>query len=399
MAKQPFNLIIKPAGAQCNLACEYCFFLKKERLYPGSDFRMSEKVLETLTRQYMDSQPEGEVFFTWQGGEPTLMGKPFFEKALEFQKQSARPGQRAINALQTNGHLLNDEWCSFLKANDFLVGLSMDGPAEMHDAHRKDKAGHGSHAKALAGLELLKKYEVDTNILACVSDANVRWPLEVYRYFRDTLGMQHLQFIPIVERANTSGTTPIKPGAVQRGEKLTARSISGKEYGNFLTAIFDEWVRYDVGSVFVQLFEACVGVWMGYPASICIFNETCGDCLALEHTGDLYACDHYVQPDALLGNTKTSTVEEMASSNKQKEFGSNKKALLPNQCLRCDVRFMCNGGCPKNRILPPKGESLPVNHLCEGYQAFFRHVDQPMKLIAGLIRAGRPAQEIMQLEF
>lgn len=391
MTKQPFNLIIKPAGAQCNLACEYCFFLKKERLYPGSNFRMSKEMLETFIRQYLDSQPEGEVFFTWQGGEPTLMGISFYEKALEFQKQYARPGQRAINALQTNGHLLNDEWCAFLKANGFLVGLSMDGPAEMHDAHRKDRAGHGSHAKALAGLELLKKYAVDTNILACVSDANVHQPLEVYRYFRDTLGMQHLQFIPIVERDNQSGS--------QRGVKLTTRSVSGKDYGEFLTAIFDEWVRRDVGRVFVQLFEACAGVWMGYPAPICIFNETCGECLALEHTGDLYACDHYVQPDALLGNIKTLDMGKMAGSNKQKEFGQNKKDLLPNHCLRCDVRFMCNGGCPKNRILPPKGETLPINYLCEGYQAFFRHVDQPMKLISGLIRAGRPAQEIMQLEF
>lgn len=391
MVNQPFNLIIKPAGAQCNLACEYCYFLKKEKLYKDSDFRMSDEVLETFIRQYLESQPDGEVFFTWQGGEPTLMGIPFFDKAFTVQRQYARPGQTVINALQTNGHLLNDDWCKFLKANKFLVGLSMDGPAEIHDAHRKDKAGRGSHAKALAGLELLKKHEVDTNILACVSDANIQHPLEVYRYFRDTLSMQHLQFIPIVERSNSTGS--------QRGEKLTARSISGKEYGEFLSVIFDEWVRNDVGSVFVQLFEACVGVWLGYPASICIFNETCGGCLALEHTGDLYACDHYVQPDALLGNIENYKIEEMAGSEKQLEFGNNKKALLPNKCLRCDVRFMCNGGCPKNRILPPKGETLPINHLCEGYQSFFRHINQPMNLIAALIKAGRPVHEVKQTEF
>jgi uncharacterized protein len=399
MVIQPFNLIIKPAGAQCNLACEYCYFLKKEKLYKGSDFRMSDDVLENFIRQYLDSQPEGEVFFTWQGGEPTLMGIPFYKKAVTLQRQHARPGQTVKNALQTNGHLLNDDWGRFLKENDFLVGLSMDGPPELHDHHRKNKAGQGTHALALAGLELLKKHGADTNILACVSDANVRQPLEVYRYFRDTLGVQHLQFIPIVERVSKTGSTPIKPGASQRGEKLTTRSISGKEYGEFLTAIFDEWVRYDVGSVFVQLFETCVGVWLGYPASICIFSETCGGCLALEHTGDLYACDHYVQPDALLGNIKNYTIEEMAGSEKQREFGQNKKSQLPNKCLRCDMRFICNGGCPKNRILPPKREILPINHLCDGYQTFFRHVDQPMKMITALIKASRPVQEIMQLEF
>lgn len=395
MVIQPFNLIIKPAGAQCNLACEYCYFLKKEKLYKGSDFRMSDDVLEKFITQYLDSQPDGEVFFTWQGGEPTLMGIAFYKKVLGFQSQFARPGQKVINAIQTNGHLLDDEWCRFLKANDFLVGLSMDGPPELHDAHRKNKAGQGTHPQALAGLELLKKHAVDTNILACVSDANVRQPLEVYRYFRDTLGMQHLQFIPIVERANISGNVPIKPGASQHRENLTTRSVNGKDYGEFLSAIFDEWVRYDVGSVFVQLFETCVGVWLGYPASICIFSETCGGCLALEHTGDLYACDHYVQPDALLGNVNTSAIGKMAGSEKQREFGLNKKALLPNQCLRCDVRFICNGGCPKNRIHAPKSKTLPINHLCEGYQAFFRHVDQPMKLIAALVKAGRPVQDVM----
>jgi uncharacterized protein len=391
MVNQSFNLIIKPAGAQCNLACEYCYFLKKEKLYKDSNFRMSDEVLETFIRQYLESQPDGEVFFTWQGGEPTLMGISFYEKVVTLQRQYARTGQTVKNALQTNGHLFDDDWGRFLKENDFLVGLSMDGPPELHDTHRKNKAGQGTHARALAGLELLKKHGVDTNILACVSDANVHQPLEVYRYFRDTLGMQHLQFIPIVERANQTGS--------QRGDKLTARSVSGKEYGEFLTAIFVEWVRNDVGSVFVQLFETCVGVWLGYPASICIFNETCGGCMALEHTGDLYACDHCVQPDALLGNTENYTIGEMAGSEKQRVFGENKQALLPNKCLRCDVRFICNGGCPKNRILPPKGETLPINHLCEGYQAFFRHVDQPMKLIIALIKAGRSVQDVMQVEF
>ncbi len=391
MFNQAFNLIIKPAGAQCNLACEYCFYLKKEKLYKESGFRMSEETLENFIRQYLTSQPDGEVFFTWQGGEPTLMGIPFYQQAVALQQRYLRPGQKAVNAFQTNGHLLNEEWCRFFKANDFLVGLSMDGPAPLHDQHRKNGAGKGTHARTLAGLELLKKHKVDTNILCCVSDANVNHPLVVYHYFRDTLGMQHLQFIPIVERDNATGN--------QRGEKLTQRSISGEAYGEFLSEIFDEWVRQDVGSVFVQLFETCVGVWLGYPASICIFNETCGNCLALEHNGDLYACDHYVQPDARLGSISVNSITEMAISDQQRQFGQDKKSLLPDKCLRCDVRFICNGGCPKNRILPPKGETLPINHLCGGYQSFFRHIDRPMKVLAGLIKAGRAPKEIMSLEF
>ena len=389
MLNERFNLIIKPAGAQCNLACEYCFYLKKEKLYKGSGFRMSEEALEIFIQQYLESQPEGEVFFTWQGGEPTLMGVHFYERAVDLQLRYLRPGQKAINALQTNGHLIDEEWCRFLKTNDFLVGLSMDGPASLHDRHRKNKAGEGTHAQAMAGLDLLKRHQVDTNILCCVSDANVRQPLEVYHYFRDTLGMQHLQFMPIVERDNQTGN--------QRGEHLTERSISGKAYGDFLTAIFDEWIKHDVGSVFVQLFETCVGVWLGYPASICIFNETCGNCLALEHTGDLYACDHYVQLDGRLGNIAELSIEEMAKSDQQYQFGQNKRDLLPNQCLHCNVRFICNGGCPKNRILQPKGETLPINHLCDGYQKFFRHIDQPMKLISALLKSGQSASDVMSL--
>lgn len=390
MNTQPFNLIIKPAGAQCNYACDYCYFLKKQKLYPGSDFHMTDEILESFIRQYMQSQPEGDVFFTWQGGEPSLLGIQFYEKAVKLQRHYKKTGQIIRNALQTNGSLLNDDWCRFLKAQEFLVGLSMDGPPELHDAHRKDRAGQGTHIRALAGLNLLKKHGVDTNILACVNDANVQSPLEIYRYFRDVLGIQHIQFIPIVERVNQTGN--------QRGEKLSTRSINGKAYGEFLIAAFNEWVRHDVGSVFVQLFETCVGVWLGMPASLCIFAETCGDCLALEHTGDLYSCDHYVQPDALLGNVAGTTIKIMTASEKQRTFGKNKKALLPQKCLRCDVRFICNGGCPKNRILPPKGESLPINYLCNGYKAFFHHIDQPMRILAQLIKAKLPVTEIMKME-
>jgi len=349
---------------------------------------MADEVLEIFIRQYIESQPPGEILFTWQGGEPTLMRIPFFEKVLALQKLYLTPTHTINNALQTNGYLLDDAWGKFLKENEFLVGLSMDGPPELHDMYRKNKTGGGTHAQTLIGLNILKNYNIETNILACVSTANVDYPLEVYRYFRDTLNIQYIQFIPIVERINKTGN--------QHGEKLSHRSITGKEYGNFLISIFDEWVQYDVSEMFVQIFETSVGVWLGMPASICVFAETCGACLALEHNGDLYACDHFVQPDALLGNISERTISTLASSPHQKTFGVNKKALLPAQCLRCDVRFVCNGGCPKNRILPPKNDTLPINHLCEGYHSFFRHIDKPMRLMASLLRMKRPAADISQ---
>jgi uncharacterized protein len=350
---------------------------------------MDEVLLETFIRGYIQSQPPGEVIFTWQGGEPTLMGISFFEKVVKFQQQYCPPDKTILNSLQTNGTLLDDAWGQFLSNNQFLVGLSMDGPPHLHNTFRKTKTGGPTHEQALAGLNILTKHAVKTNILTCVSAANGASPLDVYHYFRDTLNMQYLQFIPIVERVNKTGN--------QRGEKISPRSISGKEYGDFLITIFDEWIIQDVGKMFIQIFEVCVGVWSGFPASICVFNPTCGACLALEHNGDLFSCDHYVQNDAFLGNIAESSINSMVFSPEQIMFGKNKKSLLPDQCLHCDVRFICNGGCPKNRILPPKNESLPINYLCGGYKSFFHHVDQPMKMISSLVRSGRPASEIMHL--
>jgi len=350
---------------------------------------MDVATLEYFIRGYFAAHPSGEVFFTWQGGEPTMMGKPFFEEVVRLQEKYCPKTHTYKNAFQTNGHLLNDDWAKFLKVNDFLVGISMDGPPDLHNAHRKTHAGIGTHAATLRGLNALKKRNVDVNILACVSDANVHAPLEIYRYFRDDLAVEHIQYIPIVERINKTGN--------QRGEKLSSRTISGGEYGAFLTAIFDEWLSRDVGSVFVQLFEACLGVWFGLPASICIFSETCGACLALEHTGDLYSCDHYVQPDAHLGSVSDTGMDEMVNSEQQVKFGYDKRDRLPDTCLRCDVRFMCNGGCPKNRVHTPKGEPYPLNHLCAGYKTFFRHIDEPMRLMAALLQAKRPASDVMNI--
>ena len=352
---------------------------------------MTDEILEVLIRGYLESQTEGEVTFIWQGGEPTIMGLPFFEKAVALQRKFKRSGQEVSNALQSNGLLLNDDWGKFLADQHFLVGISLDGPQQYHDAHRITRTGKGTYTQALAGLEVLKKYNVETNILACVSDANVSDPLGVYRHFRDELGMQYLQFIPIVERDNVSGN--------QKGEMLTNRSITGNEFGNFLIAIFNEWIQNDVGKVFVQLFESCFGVYLGLPPAVCIFSETCGVCLALEHTGDLYSCDHYVQPDALLGNINGFSLTELVSSQPQTVFGANKKALLPKKCLRCDVRFICNGDCPKNRILPAVKGDHPVSHLCEGYYSFFKHIDKPMKTMVSIFRSGQPMAEISRFSF
>jgi uncharacterized protein len=384
-----YNIIVKPAGAKCNLACDYCFFLKKNRLYPNSLFRMDDETLEVLTHQYIESQPDGEVVFTWQGGEPTLMGIAFFEKAVALQEKFKRREQIILNAFQTNGILLNDDWGRFLTDHHFLTGLSLDGPQPLHDTYRKTKSGRGTHSQVLAGLDILKKYQVETNILACVSEANVKEPLGVYRYFRDTLDVRYLQFIPIIERDNNTGN--------QKGENLTSRSITGKEFGNFLIAIFDEWIRHDVSNVFVQLFETSLGIWLGLPSAICVFSKTCGACLALEHNGDLYSCDHYVQPDTFLGNIAQTPVDSLVFSPQQEAFCQNKKTLLPKKCLLCEVRDICNGDCPKNRILPAVKGDYPISFLCDGYLAFFKHIDRPMRIMASLYRTKRPISEVKHL--
>jgi uncharacterized protein len=386
---QPFHVMVKPRGAICNLDCQYCYFLSKESLYPGSSFRMSDEVLEAYTRQYIQSQPTPMVTFAWQGGEPILMGLDFFRRAVELQQKYRKPGTNITNTLQTNGVLLDDEWASFFKRHDFLLGVSLDGPAHLHDVYRVDKGRQGSHDRVRRGIALLQKHNVDFNILNCISAANADHPLEVYRYFRDQLGAQFMQFIPIVERMNQTG--------FQEGTKVTARSVSGRQYGRFLIEIFNEWVRRDVGKIFVQIFDVALSVWFGRAAGLCIFEETCGTALAMEHNGDLYSCDHYVEPAYFLGNIEEENLLPLATSREQTRFGQAKKESLLEYCRKCEVRFVCNGGCPKDRIRrTPDGEP-GLNYLCEGYKAFFRHIDQPMKLMAALLRQQRAPAEIMDL--
>jgi uncharacterized protein len=367
----------------CNLDCHYCFYLKKEALYPDASFRMNEELLEDYTRQYIAAQRVPEVTFAWQGGEPTLMGLDFFRKAVELQHKYRRPGMRVHNNFQTNGTLLNEDWCRFFHENDFLIGLSMDGPRELHDAYRLDKGGRPTFDRVLAAARLMQSQQVEFNILACVNNLNARKPLEVYRFLRDEVGTKFVQFIPIVER------DPSSPSAV------SPRSVSGKDYGYFLNTIFDEWVRRDVGRVFVQIFDVALAAWSGNKPGLCIFDETCGSAMALEHNGDLYACDHYVDPAFLLGNIRTTPLAELAGNPRQLKFGQDKKTTLPRFCRECPVRFVCNGGCPKDRILnTPDGEP-GLNFLCTGYKSFFTHIDAPMRAMVDLLSRQRPPADII----
>jgi uncharacterized protein len=387
------HVLAKPTGATCNLNCSYCFFLNKEHLYPGSRFRMSDEVLENYISQLIESHRTDKVTVAWQGGEPTLMGVDFYRRAIELQEKYRRPGMTFENTMQTNGTLLNDEWCEFFHENDFLVGISIDGPRKLHNAHRVDKRGRPTFDRVMRGLRLLQKHGVEYNVVVTVNRLNANNPLEVYRFLRDEVGTSWMQFIPAIERLNEGGVT-----LYQEGTTVSDRTVEPQQWGNFLITIFDDWVRHDVGRVFVQTFEATVRNWLGLPSSgMCVFDATCGHGLALEHNGDLYSCDHFVEPNYLLGNIRQTQMIELVGSPQQQTFGLDKLEALPRSCRQCDVRFACHGECPKNRFLTTPDGQPGLNYLCEGYQAFFHHVDRPLKIMAALLRRGYPATQVMQV--
>ncbi len=403
-AGRPFHILTKPVGPICNLDCKYCFYLEKEKLYPReSSWRMSDAVLEKYIRDYIHSQPVAEINFAWQGGEPTLLGVEFFRKAVALQKQYA-DGKTIFNAIQTNGTLLDDEWCEFLAAEKFLVGLSIDGPAELHDKYRVDKRQQPTFEKVIHGLERLKKHKVEFNTLTVVNRANSQSPLEVYRFLK-SIGSQYLQFIPLVERAATAEmktagydfAAPPLPGQKENISAATPWSVEAEQYGNFLCAIFDEWVRQDVGTTFVQLFDTALGNWMGLGSSLCVFAEKCGTALAIEHNGDLYSCDHYVYPRYQLGNVMNQSLGAMLNSPVQIKFGNDKLDSLPKFCRECEVRFACNGECPKHRFIQTPDGEAGLNYLCPAYKKFFNHIDPHMKTMAQLLRTDRAPAEIMAL--
>ena len=377
LAPEPFHLMIKPAGARCNLACEYCYYREKTALYPGSNLRMDEATLERVTAAYLEAHPGPEVVFGWQGGEPLLMGLDFFRRALELQTRYVRPGVRVSNAVQTNGMLVDDAWAEFFAAQQFLVGISLDGPPELHDAYRRDPADRPSHAAALRGLAALQRHGVEYNALVTVNRRNASHLLEVYQYLTG-LGVRFLQFIPIVERRS--------PGSL----RLASWSVRPEAYGEGLGAVFDHWARHDVGRVFVQLFESALAVHLGGLPTVCAFAPTCGRCLVVEHNGDLYACDHFVYPEYRRGQVTPEGLLELLEGPEQRQFGQDKAERLPRACRRCPVLAFCGGDCPKHR-LEETGEGPPLSHLCSAYRRFFRHSAPALRAMAAEIRAGRPA--------
>lgn len=406
-APPAYHILTKPTGAVCNLDCKYCFFLSKEALYPGSRFRMTDEVLEAYIQQLFETHRAPEVTVAWQGGEPTLMGLDFFRKSVDLVDKYKHPNQRAVYTMQTNGTRLDDEWGAFLKEHGFLVGLSVDGPQEIHDTYRLDKGGKGTFERVMGGWEVLRRNQVEFNILCTVHAANGDHPVEVYRFFRDELKAEFVQFIPIIERATPEtmrqankgwGKTEDgqRPLYTQDGHMVTSRSIKPKQFGSFLVGVFDEWVRKDVASVFVQMFDVALGNWHGQPGGVCVYQETCGLALALEHNGDLYSCDHFVEPDYSLGNIQETPMIDLIVSDQQRKFGQDKRDTLPQYCRECDVRFACHGGCPRNRFIKtPDGEE-GLNYLCAGYKHFFHHIDQPMRIMSGLLRQNRAPAEIMR---
>jgi uncharacterized protein len=399
-----FHVMTKPIGPLCNLDCSYCFYLEKEKLFPSNEnFKMTDEVLETYIRQYIEHQDVPEISFAWQGGEPTLLGVDFFRKVVALQKKYAG-GKAIFNALQTNGTLLNDQWGAFFAENGFLVGLSIDGPPKLHDAYRVDKKGGATYARVIAGLRVLKKHNVDFNTLTVVNRVNARKPLEVYRFLRD-IGSGFIQFIPLVERLADAEATKlgldlaVPPRADEEGQKrlpVTDWSVEPRQYGDFLCAIFDEWVRRDIGRTYVQIFDVTLGNTLGQGGGLCVFSEKCGTALAMEHNGDVYSCDHYVYPRYKLGNVLNHSLGEMVGSTEQRQFGADKSDTLPQYCRACDVRHLCHGECPKHRFIrTPDGEN-GLNYFCTAYKRFFTHSRPAMQRMAALLDAGRAPAEIMR---
>ena len=401
-----FHLLAKPTGAICNLDCTYCFFLSKEMLYPGSRFRMADDLLETYIRQLIDAHAGApEVTVAWQGGEPMLMGLDFFRRSLQHQRTHARRGQPVINTIQTNGTLIDDEWARFFRENDFLVGISIDGPRSMHDAYRVDKGGKPTFDRVMAGLAHLRRHRVEWNALTTVHAANAEHGRAVYRFLRDECGASFTQFIPIIERTTpetsdlaNAGWGPRaghRPLYVQEGRAVTGRSVTPEAFGRFLIDVFEEWVRRDVGRIYVQMFDVALANWHGEPPSLCVHSETCGNALALEHSGDVYSCDHFVEPNHLLGNIRDKSLLTLVNLPQQRRFGQDKLDSLPRYCRECDVRFACHGGCPKDRFHETPDGEPGLNYLCAGYQAFFRHIDRPMRVMSTLLRDGQSPAQVM----
>lgn len=394
---KPLYVMLKPAGAHCNLACKYCYYLEKNNLYQNSHRHlMTDEMLEQFTREYIEAQTMPQVLFTWHGGEPLMRSIDFYKKALALQKKYAN-GKQIDNVIQTNGTLLTDEWCEFFAKNHWLVGISIDGPQEYHDHYRVTPAGKPSWEKVMQGIQLLKKHHVEWNAMAVVNAYNAEHPLEFYHFFRDN-GCQYLQFTPIVERLteHEDGRT-LASLADDREIPLADASVTPQQWGNFLCTIFDDWVRHDVGKTFVEIFDCTLANWMGVLPGICAYSKECGHAGVMEHNGDVYSCDHFVFPEYKLGNIREQSLIDMLYGEKQQAFSRLKHTSLPRQCKECDMEFACHGECPKNRFEKDKYGEPGLNYLCQGYYQYYTHVAPYMDFMKRELLAQRPPANIMNV--
>ena len=394
---KPLYVMLKPAGAHCNLACKYCYYLEKDKLYPTAQRHlMSDEMLEQFTREYIEAQTMSQVLFTWHGGEPLLRSIDFYRKALSLQQKYAG-GRRIDNVIQTNGTLLTDEWCEFFAQNHWLVGISIDGPQPYHDHYRLTAAGKPSWKKVMQGIKLLKKHGVEWNAMAVVNAYNANHPLEFYRFFKEN-GCQFLQFTPIVERLTRHEDGRTLASLADKDEvSLSEASVTPEQWGYFLSAIFDEWVRKDVGKIFVEIFDCTLANWMGISPGICAYSKECGHAGVMEHNGDVYSCDHFVFPEYKLGNIRDHSLIDMLYGEQQQEFSRLKHSSLPRQCKECDMEFACHGECPKNRFMKDKYGDSGLNYLCPGYYHYYQHVAPYMDYMKQELMAQRPPSNIMKV--
>ena len=394
---KPLYVMLKPAGAHCNLACKYCYYLEKNKLYPTAQRHlMSDEMLEQFTREYIEAQTMNQVLFTWHGGEPLLRSIDFYRKALSLQQKYAG-GRRIDNVIQTNGTLLTDEWCEFFAQNHWLVGISIDGPQPDHDHYRLTAAGKPSWKKVMQGIKLLKKHGVEWNAMAVVNAYNANHPLEFYRFFKEN-GCQFLQFTPIVERLTRHEDGRTLPSLADKNEiPLSEASVAPEQWGYFLCAIFDEWVRKDVGKIFVEIFDCTLANWMGISPGICAYSKECGHAGVMEHNGDVYSCDHFVFPEYKLGNIRDHSLIDMLYGEQQQEFSRLKHSSLPRQCKECDMEFACHGECPKNRFMKDKYGDSGLNYLCPGYYHYYQHVAPYMDYMKQELMSQRPPSNIMKV--
>ena len=392
---RPVYMMAKTAGSLCNLRCKYCYYLEKAKLYDNNEKHvMSDQMLERFTKQYIEAQTSQDVMFTWHGGETLMRPISFYKKALRFQQLYGK-GRRIANCIQTNATLLNDDWCKFFRDNNFLVGVSIDGPKEFHDAYRLSTDGRPTWNQVMRGIRLLNQYHVEWNALAVVNNLNVEHPHEFYQFFKD-IRCQFIQFTPIVERIvdNRNDGLTLAPG-MEEGGRMADFSVTPEQWGRFLCEIFDEWVRHDVGTYFIQTFDATLANWVGVAPGICSLSKECGHAGIMEYNGDVYSCDHFVYPEHMLGNLRHKTITEMMYSDKQRQFAKMKTEMLPKQCHECDFLFACHGECPKNRFVKDHYGNPGLNYLCKGYHMFFQHVKPYMDFMKGELAAQRPPANVM----